>query len=141
MSARRTAVRLKRVYETPAAGDGYRILVDRLWPRGLTKAAARVDLWMKDVAPSADLRRWFHADLDRWPEFRRRYKAELAAGAALEELRAIIRERSRREGGGVTLVFGARDPERNHALLLLEALSARGRRGDARRPRAGGPRS
>ncbi|MGD9791174.1 MAG: DUF488 domain-containing protein [Phycisphaerales bacterium] len=141
MSARRTAVRLKRVYETPAAGDGYRILVDRLWPRGLTKAAARVDLWMKDVAPSADLRRWFHADLDRWPEFCRRYKAELAAGAALEELRAIIRERSRREGGGVTLVFGARDPERNHALVLLEALGARGRRGKAPRTRASGPRS
>lgn len=141
MTARRTAVRLKRVYETPAAGDGYRILVDRLWPRGLTKAAARVDLWMKDVAPSADLRRWYHADLDRWPEFRRRYKAELAAGAALEELRAIIRERSRGDGGGVTLVFGARDPERNHALVLLEALSARERRGKAPRTRAGGPRS
>lgn len=141
MTARRTAVRLKRVYDVPDAGDGFRLLVDRLWPRGLTKAAARVDLWMKDVAPSADLRRWYHADLDRWPEFRRRYKAELAAGQALNELRRIIRERSPGASAGVTLVFGARDPERNHALVLLEALGARGRRGTAPRTRAEGPRS
>ena len=78
MSTARDQVRLKRVYDDPEPGDGFRVLVDRLWPRGLTKSAARVDLWMKEVAPSKDLRRWYHADLTRWAEFRRRYRAELA---------------------------------------------------------------
>lgn len=86
-------VRLKRVYEEPAPEDGFRVLVDRLWPRGLSKAAAEVDLWMKEAAPSTDLRKWYHQDLARWPEFRRRYLAELADpdNPALGELRAIVR--------------------------------------------------
>jgi uncharacterized protein YeaO (DUF488 family) len=146
MSAARTNVRLRRVYDAPEPGDGFRVLVDRLWPRGLSKAAARVDLWMKEVAPSTDLRRWYHADLTRWAEFRRRYKAELSdrhgrARAALDELRAIVREHSSppargRKGGtggqGVTLVYGAKDAEQNHARVLREVLLRRTGRGRSR---------
>lgn len=121
-------VRLKRVYDSPAPGDGVRVLVDRLWPRGLSKAKAGVDLWMNDVAPSTELRRWYHADRSRWPEFRRRYRVELAASGnvALGQLRSIVRERAMRGGKGVTLVFGAKDQDRNHAIVLREMLLKRG---------------
>ena len=143
MSTARDQVRLKRVYDDPQPGDGYRVLVDRLWPRGLTKAAARVDLWMKEVAPSMDLRRWYHADLSRWADFRKRYKAELAdrqgpAHAALGGLRALMlahassptRSGKGKAGGrGVTLVYGAKDAEQNHALVLREVLMRRAGRG------------
>lgn len=120
-------VRLKRIYDAPTPADGYRVLVDRLWPRGLSKGAADVDLWLKEAAPSTELRRWYHADLTRWPEFRKRYKAELAApdNAALKELRAIVREHAKRGGKGVTLLYGARDTEQNHAIVLREALLGR----------------
>ncbi len=117
-------VRLKRVYDEPAPGDGFRVLVDRLWPRGLSKETARVDLWMKEAAPSTGLRRWYHADLTRWPEFRERYKAELADNPALDELRSIVREHAKRGGKGVTLLYGAKDTERNHAIVLRDALLA-----------------
>lgn len=125
MNAKRKGVRLERVYDTATKEDGFRVLVDRLWPRGLTKQKAAIDLWMKEVAPSADLRRWYHADRTRWPEFRRRYKAELsdpgsAGNGAIKQLRAIVREHAKE--GGVTLVYGAKDAEQNHALVLLEAL-------------------
>ncbi|MBL8761863.1 MAG: DUF488 family protein [Planctomycetes bacterium] len=139
MSTARDQVRLKRVYDDPEPGDGFRVLVDRLWPRGLTKSAARVDLWMKEVAPSTDLRRWYHADLTRWAEFRRRYRAELAdraspAHVALGELRALVLAHapSPTRGGkgragkqGVTLVYGAKNAEQNHALVLREVLISR----------------
>lgn len=123
----RPSVRLKRVYAPAAASDGFRVLVDRLWPRGLTKQEARVDLWLKAVAPSSGLRRWYHADLLRWGEFRRRYKLELCraetpSNAALNELREIVRAHCERGGQGVTLVFGAKDEERNHAIVLLQVL-------------------
>lgn len=121
MSSRRGTVRLKRVYDPPAAGDGYRVLVDRLWPRGLTKEAAAVDLWLKEVAPSTDLRRWFHADPARWPEFVTRYKEELAESPALSELRTIVRERAGHRGA-VTLLYAARDEARNHAAVLVELV-------------------
>ena len=112
---------LKRVYEKPSPRDGYRVLVDRLWPRGVSKDAARLDAWMKHIAPSHELRKWFHHDRSRWAEFRRRYLSELRSHR--EELRRLAR-RSRKER--VTLVFGARDEERNHAVVLKQYLKMLG---------------
>ncbi len=110
---------LKRVYEQPAAGDGYRILIDRLWPRGLTKEAARVDLWAKEVAPSADLRRWFDHRPERWDEFRERFRAELdERPGALDILRDLLAQ------GDVTLVFGSKEERYNNASALKEFLEA-----------------
>jgi uncharacterized protein YeaO (DUF488 family) len=115
-------IRLKRAYDAPAADDGVRVLVDRLWPRGVRKADAAIDLWMKDIAPSTELRRWFGHDPARWPEFRRRYEAELQGHAdRLEELRGMARR------GPVTLVFGARDEVHNDAVMLRELLLERPR--------------
>lgn len=115
-------VRIKRAYEEPARGDGYRVLVDRLWPRGVAKEAARLDLWAKDVAPSPELRRWFGHDPARFREFARRYHAELRAGPG----RALLEELARRAGHGtVTLVYGARDEEHNGAVVLRDALGDR----------------
>ena len=106
-------IKLRRVYEKPSPADGTRILVERLWPRGLTKAHAAVDLWMKDVAPSAELRRWFGHDPARWKEFQTRYRKELRANKdAVKLLRQKCRE------GTVTFVYGARDQEHNAALVL-----------------------
>ncbi len=110
-------IQLKRAYEPPTAADGTRILVDRLWPRGLTKAAAAVDRWMRDLAPSTDLRRWFGHDPSRWDEFRRKYARELRLhGDLLEEVRSLARR------GRVTLLFGARDEAHNDAVALREVL-------------------
>lgn len=112
-------LKLKRAYEPPARGDGTRILVDRLWPRGLKKEAAALDDWFKDVAPTPALRKWFGHDPERWSEFRRRYVKELGARAdALERIRSLAR------AGTVTLVYGARDEEHNHALVLRDVLLA-----------------
>lgn len=110
-------VRLKRAYEPAAEGDGTRILVDRLWPRGVSKADAALDRWLKEIAPSTSLREWFGHDPARWQEFRRRYKQELQQHAAeLEELRALARH------GTVTLLYGARDEEHNDAVVLRDVL-------------------
>ena len=110
-------IKLKRVYEPHSPADGLRILVDRLWPRGLTKARAKVDLWLKEVAPSADLRQWFGHDPDKWKEFQARYLRELRANKkAIELLRQKCGE------GTVTLVYGARDEEHNSALILKSFL-------------------
>jgi uncharacterized protein YeaO (DUF488 family) len=110
-------VRLKRAYEPAAPEDGVRVLVDRLWPRGLRKADAAIDCWMKDIAPSTQLRQWFGHEPERWPEFRRRYSRELQQrAAAVEELRELAR------GGRVTLVFAAHDEVHNDAILLRDAL-------------------
>jgi uncharacterized protein YeaO (DUF488 family) len=109
-------LRLKRAYDPPAADDGRRVLVDRLWPRGVAKADARLDLWLKTVAPSAALRRWFGHRPELWPEFRRRYREELAANPALDELRRLV------AAGPVTLVYGARDREHNDAVVLAQIL-------------------
>jgi len=112
-----TKLRIKRVYEEPGEDDGKRILVDRLWPRGLTKQKARVDLWLKEVAPSNELRKWFAHDPSKWPEFKRRYIAELkTVGAPLALLRQQLSQ------GKVTLLYGARDEEHNEAVVLLEML-------------------
>jgi uncharacterized protein YeaO (DUF488 family) len=110
-------IRLKRAYAPVEAGDGARILVDRLWPRGVGRQRAALDDWMKDIAPSAALRRWFGHEPSRWEEFRRRYKAELRGHAAdLQRLRAIAAK------GALTLVYAARDEERNDAVVLREVL-------------------
>lgn len=110
---------IKRVYEPAAPADGYRILVDRLWPRGLSKERAAVDLWLKTIAPSTELRQWFGHDPDKWDEFRKRYFAELATH--VEELGQIRTLAKRRR---VTLVYGARDTENNDAVALLDYLAA-----------------
>ncbi len=110
-------VRLKRAYDEPADDDGYRILIDRLWPRGVARERARLDEWARELAPSTELRRWFGHEPERFAEFRRRYAAELAAqGDKLEELR----ERARR--GTLTLVYAARDTEHNDAVVLADIL-------------------
>jgi uncharacterized protein YeaO (DUF488 family) len=113
-------LRLKRVYEPPLPTDGERILIDRLWPRGLSKARAAIDEWMKDIAPSAELRRWFGHDPDKWREFQRRYKHELRANAELVD--ALARKAARRR---VTLVYGAHDEEHNDAVVLAAVVRAR----------------
>ena len=110
-------IRTKRVYEAPAKGDGARILVDRLWPRGLSTDKAQVDLWLKDIAPSTGLRKWFAHDAEKWQEFRRRYEAELERN---DEQVAALREEAAK--GPVTLVYGARDTEHNEALVLKDFL-------------------
>lgn len=110
-------IRIKRVYDPPAATDGQRILVDALWPRGLSKADAKIDVWLKRVAPSMELRRWFAHDPARWEEFRSRYHDELGtAGPAMAELRALLAR------GPTVLVFAARDDARNNAVALRDYL-------------------
>ncbi len=117
-------IQLKRAYDPPAAADGKRILVERLWPRGVRKEALHLDGWMKDVAPTTALRQWFHADAARWPEFHHRYLAELEANAAacaelLEAARA----------GQLTLLYAAHDTEHNSAVVLKEYLEGKLARG------------
>lgn len=111
-------IHVKRVYEPAAKDDGWRVLVDRLWPRGLTKEKARVDAWLKEVAPSDALRKKFHHEELGWPEFEKRYRAELAKKN--EELAAL--KNIEKEHGTVTLLFGAKDPEHNQAVVLAAVL-------------------
>ena len=110
-------VDIKRVYEQAADEDGVRILVDRLWPRGVSKERAALSGWLKDVAPSPDLRRWWHHDPDRFEDFARRYRTELDDNPALEDLLSIVREHDR-----TTLVYAAKDPAVNHALILRDYI-------------------
>lgn len=115
-----TRVRLKRAYEPAAAGDGARVLVDRLWPRGVRKEDAALHSWAKDLAPSDVLRRWFGHDPSRWDEFRRRYRSELAEKRdAVAVLRSLARQ------GTLTLVYGARDTEHNEAIVLRDVILGR----------------
>lgn len=119
-STEQLGIRLKRAYERPSAIDGTRILIDRLWPRGVTKEEAAIDHWFRDLAPSNELRRWFGHDVSRWEEFQRRYMAELEHHCAqVDELLQLARK------GPVTLVFGARDAEHNDAVVLKRALLER----------------
>jgi len=108
-----TRIALKRVYDAPAADDGYRVLVDRLWPRGVSRAAAALDEWNKDLAPSAALRKWFDHDPSLWKSFCDKYRAELQAGSAAQEFMARLEGRAR-----ITLVHAARDREHCHPLVL-----------------------
>jgi uncharacterized protein YeaO (DUF488 family) len=110
-------IAIKRAYEPRAPGDGRRVLVERLWPRGLSKERAGVDLWLKEVAPSTELRRWFGHDPERWPEFRRRYREELSGHAGeVAELQALAAQ------GPLTLVYGSWDETHNAATVLREVL-------------------
>ena len=116
-------IKLKRAYDRPVARDGTRILIDRLWPRGVTKAQAAIDLWIKDIAPSTALRKWFGHNPDRWHEFRRRYATEtLALSDQISELRSLARK------GPITLVYSAHDQIHNDAVVLRDILL--GRRGE-----------
>jgi uncharacterized protein YeaO (DUF488 family) len=110
-------IRVKRVYDPPEEGDGYRILVDRLWPRGLTKEQAALDLWLKTVAPSDELRHWIHQDPEKWPEFCRRYSAELDTHPNAV---AFLRQKSK--DGWVTLLYASRDERHNNAVALAKYL-------------------
>jgi uncharacterized protein YeaO (DUF488 family) len=124
---KRRPVRLKRVYEEPSREDGMRVLVDRLWPRGLAKHDVAADLWLRDAAPSSELRRWYGHDSKRWRRFSHRYRVELARQPEVLELLDDLRRRA-----PVTLIFGARDEAHSHAVVLREMLEERSR---TRRPR------
>jgi uncharacterized protein YeaO (DUF488 family) len=113
--------KLKRVYAAPEKSDGYRVLVDRLWPRGLSKEKAHVDLWLKEIAPSDELRKWFAHDPRRWPEFQKRYRAELKNNAALIKQ---LKELEKRHGT-VSLLYSAHDELHNQAVALISFLSSR----------------
>jgi uncharacterized protein YeaO (DUF488 family) len=120
-------IRTKRIYEPAARTDGRRILIDRLWPRGVSKEAARIDYWARPVAPSDELRRWYRHDPAKWAEFRRRYFAELDANHdGIEALRDQLGK------GTATLIFGSKEEELNNATALKEYLEGAGRRGAAR---------
>jgi uncharacterized protein YeaO (DUF488 family) len=110
-------VRIKRVYEQAEKADGYRILIDRLWPRGLSKEKAHVDKWLKEVAPSTELRKWFQHDPKKWAQFCTKYREELKGSAALTELRDDIHRHK-----FVTLLFGAKDEQHNDAVALRDLI-------------------
>lgn len=113
-------VRLKRAYEKPTRSDGLRVLVERLWPRGIRKDSARIALWVKDLAPSTELRKWFHARPTMWRQFRQRYLEELRAPAAQQPLQQLYDLLA--EGKTFTLIFASRDTEHNSAVVLKELL-------------------
>lgn len=122
-------IKVKRVYDPPARGDGVRVLVDRLWPRGLKKDDAKFDLWLKEIAPSTTLRKWFAHRPDRWAEFRERYFHELDRNP---RARAALRA-ARKRNKSLTLLYAAHDTERNHAVALADHLSAEMKRGPGSR--------
>lgn len=109
-------IQIKRVYEEPSDRDGNRILIDRLWPRGLTKENAKVDVWLKEIAPSTELRQWFNHDENKWAEFTKRYRGELRENPVVKTLIDEIKK------GKVTLVYGAKDEKHNNAVALREYL-------------------
>lgn len=111
-------LQIKRIYDEPAKTDGARILVDRLWPRGISKASARLDLWLKEIAPSPNLRTWFGHRPERFETFSKRYESELAKNPAVTELRRIIAEHPI-----VTLLYGAKDPNINQAVVLQKFIT------------------
>lgn len=113
-------VRIKRAYDEPTPDDGERILVDRLWPRGLTRERLAIDAWMKELAPSQTLRKWFGHEPDRWEGFIERYRGELAESGGLDAVREIRKRAARRR---VTLIYSARDPEHNQAAAILRIMS------------------
>ena len=123
MAAR--AIKLKRAYVAPETEDGFRILVDRLWPRGVSKDKAQIDLWLKEIAPSTELRKWFNHEPPKWPAFHDRYFAELDANSGLvDELMGHVRHQK------VTLVYSAKDAEHNQAVALKEYLDSHRSKGD-----------
>ena len=116
-------VAIKRIYEPATSGDGVRVLVDRLWPRGLTKADAAIDEWLRDLAPSNELRRWYHARPDEWQSFRKKYLQELSQAAAQESLQQLYQLAHRRKR--VTLLFASKNETHNNAAVLKELLEGR----------------
>jgi uncharacterized protein YeaO (DUF488 family) len=114
-------IKIKRVYEKPAKEDGWRVLVDRLWPRGMKREAAKIDVWMKEIAPSDGLRKWFGHEPKKWPEFQKRYRGELEEEKdAVTELKEMEKKH-----GIVTLLFGAKDQEHNQAVALVDVLKGK----------------
>ena len=111
-------IKIKRVYEKPDKTDGFRVLVDRLWPRGLTKEKAAVDLWLKDIAPSTELRKWFNHEPEKWKEFIKKYQIELKEN---KESVSLLKDYAKK--GSVTLIYGARDQEHNEALIIKNFIS------------------
>ncbi len=110
-------VKIKRVYEPSEPTDGKRVLIDRLWPRGLTKEKAKIDLWLKEIAPTTQLRKWFNHDPAKWPEFRQRYREEIQKNlTSVKKLQQLLK------AGPVTLVYGAKDQEHNDAVVLQQYL-------------------
>jgi len=112
-------INIKRAYDAADIQDGYRILVDGIWPRGVSKDKLNADLWLKDVAPSNELRKWFNHDLAKWDEFKRRYRQELADNPAFDQLKQIIKKEQT-----VTLLFGAADTQHNQAAAIKEFLDS-----------------
>jgi uncharacterized protein YeaO (DUF488 family) len=111
-------IKIKRIYEAPARGDGYRILVDRLWPRGIKKENAEIDKWVKDIAPSTALRKWFNHEAEKWVEFKKKYRAELKDASALDELKQDMQKHKT-----ITLLYGAKDEVHNQAVALVEIVA------------------
>lgn len=114
-------IRIKRVYEQADEQDGFRVLVDRLWPRGLTKQKAHVDLWLKEIAPSTELRKWFGHEPEKWPEFQKRYRAELRKN---KECTSLLKQEAGKHPT-TTLLYGAKDEEHNEAIVLQKFLTSR----------------
>lgn len=111
-------IKIKRVYEEPNSSDGFRVLVDRLWPRGLTKEKAQIDLWAKEIAPSNELRKWYHENMDKWEEFKKRYKNELNESKdGIEEFKKIIKKNKT-----VTFVYSSKEEKYNNAAALKEFI-------------------
>lgn len=114
-------IRIKRVYETKSKDDGYRVLVDRLWPRGVSKEKAGLDLWMKDIGPSDELRKWFNHDPAKWEDFKKKYKQELKSKKDLtDQLKKLEKEHAK-----LTLLYGAHDEQHNQAVVLAEVLAGK----------------
>lgn len=117
------SVTIQRAYDDPADAPGYRVLVDRFWPRGRSKEVLKLDEWARELAPSGELIKWYGHVVERWPEFRKRYRAELRTAAARERLDALSQAA---RGQRLVLVYGARDAEHNQAVVLRELLAAKG---------------
>ena len=112
------SIKIKRIYEPYSPNDGYRLLIDRLWPRGMKKADAKIDKWLKEIAPSAGLRKWFNHESEKWDEFRRRYHAELNDSAALNEILALLKEHE-----SITFLFASKEEKHNHAVVLKQFVT------------------
>jgi uncharacterized protein YeaO (DUF488 family) len=119
MTSSKSTIQMKRVYDAPELGDGTRVLVDRLWPRGLAKEQAKIDFWLKDLAPSNELRKWFGHDPEKFEQFRQRYVQELTSDSAQE---ALLKVRDMAEKGVVTLLYATRDSEHSNAIVLRDIL-------------------
>lgn len=111
-------VKIKRIYDDPSDGDGYRVLVDRIWPRGVSKERAKLDIWLRDVGPSTDLRKWFNHEDKKWEEFRKRYRSELEGNEAIQQLRHVVGAHP-----VVTLLYSAHNQSENQAVVLRDFLN------------------